>query len=95
MISLLRRPSAFVPIMMSAVVMALIVVHLTRAGVVREADEGTEAHLFQILMPAQAPIIGFFAATWLRRQPRAAVAVLAIQIAAALAVIGVVFFLHL
>ena len=80
---------------MSAVVLTLILVHVARFGVGREADEGTEAHVFQLLMPAQVPIIAWFGATSLARERWNAAAVLALQIAASLAVIGVVFFLHL
>lgn len=39
-------------------------------GFVREPDEGTAAHLWQLLMAAQLPLGAFFAATWLPRAPR-------------------------
>jgi hypothetical protein len=95
MLALLKRPSAFLPPAMSLFVLALIVAHIARFGAVREADEGTEAHLFQILMPAQVPIIAFFAIKWLSRGRRQALEVLALQVGAALAVIALVFFLEL
>ena len=95
MLALLKRPSAFLPLAMSAFVLALILIHIARFGAAREADEGTEAHLFQILMPAQLPIIGFFAFTWLPRDRKAAMVVLMLQVGAATAVLVTVFFLHL
>ena len=91
---LLKRPSAFLPLAMSAIVLALILVHVARFGIARQADEGTAAHLFQILMPAQLPIIAFFALTWLPRDQKAALLILTLQIGAALAVVATVYFLH-
>jgi hypothetical protein len=76
---------------MSALVLALILTRLARFGAAPQADEGTEAHLFQILMPAQVPIIAFFALTWLPRNPRGAAEVLGLQGVAALTVFALVF----
>jgi hypothetical protein len=95
MLALLKRPCAFLPLAMSAFLLILFFVHFARFGFVHEADEGTEAHVFQILMPAQVPIIAFFAITWLPRERRAAMVVLMLQIGAAAAVLAPVFFLHL
>lgn len=94
MLALLKRPSAYIPLAMSSVVLALILVHVARFGIARQADEGAEAHLFQILMPAQVPIITFFALTWLPRNRRQALEVLGLQGAAALAVFAIVFALR-
>lgn len=94
MFALLKRPSAFLPLLMSVTVLTLIVVHIARFGTLHEADEGAEAHLFQILMPAQIPIIVFFAAKWLPRSRTQALTVLTLQVAAALVVFAVVFSLH-
>ena len=92
---LLRRPSALIPLAISAFLIALIMAHIARFGIVHERDEGTEAHLFQLLMPTQAVIIAFFAVSWLPKKPSAATQVLALQIAAALSVFSLVFFLRL
>jgi len=56
------------------------------------ADEGTAAHLFQILMCGQLPIIAFFALRWLPRDLRAAVQILALQITVALIPMATLFF---
>jgi len=54
-------------------------------GVARQADEGAAAHLWQLLMAAQLPVVLFSAVRWLPAAPRQALVVLAVQIAAALA----------
>ena len=92
----MRWLGAILPLAMSFAVWAAGLVHAVQVGgFVREADEGTAAHLFQLLMPAQVPIIALFAATQLPRDPRWALRVLALQIAAALSLFAVVFLNHL
>jgi len=63
--------------------------------VVRETDEGTVAHIFQLLLVAEVPIVAFFAIKWLPRFPRQALQVLAVQAGAALAALAPVFYLDL
>ena len=92
-VSTMKRPSAVIPLAMSLAALALVLGHAARFGVVHEADEGTAAHLFQILMAGQAPIVLFFAAKWLPRTPGPALAVLAVQMAAVVAAFAAVFFL--
>jgi hypothetical protein len=84
-LSILKQPAALAPLLMSATALALVVGHIVFVGTAREPDEGTAAHLWQILMAAQLPVIGIFAVTSLPRAPRAAAVVLALQIAAAVA----------
>lgn len=74
-----RTPSAWLPIAMSLVALGLVLQHVARAGVGREADEGTEAHLWQLLMAGQLPIGMWFVARWLPRAPKAGALVLAAQ----------------
>ena len=92
---MMERPSAFLPVAMSLVALALVIVHVAMFGAAREPDEGTAAHLWQLLMAAQVPIIAFFAATWLPRSPRPAARVLALQAVAVLAALAPVFLLRL
>lgn len=89
----LNKPSAFLPLAMSLVALAMVLGHAAIFGVVHEADEGTAAHIFQLLMVAQVPIVAFFAIKWLPRAPRQTLLVLALQSGAALAAIVAVFFL--
>lgn len=93
--SMLKRPSAFLPVLMSLAAVAIVLVHIALFGTAREADEGTAAHLWQLLMAAQLPIILFFMARWLPESPRQALPVLGLQIAAALAALAPVFLLGL
>jgi hypothetical protein len=64
---------------MSLAALSLLLGHVAIFGLVRDEDEGTAAHLFQILMAGQLPIIVFFAAKWLPRRPADAWRVLALQ----------------
>jgi hypothetical protein len=92
--SLIRRPSAFVPVLMSTAAASLVVEFLIRVGRVRQTDEGTEAHLFQLLLVAQLPIIAYFAVTNLPRQPRQSIVVLAVQFIAGVAALSLLYFLE-
>lgn len=92
---LARRPSAFAPLVLSVAAFALVAGHVAIYGVVREADEGTAAHVWQLLMVAQIPIIMFFAVKWVPRAPRATLTILAWQLAAAVGAAAPVIFLDL
>jgi hypothetical protein len=94
-ISIMKNPSAWFPMAMSLAALAVVLGHVAMFGVAREADEGTAAHIWQILMAAQVPIVAFFAIKWLPRTPRQALLVLALQGGAALAALAPVFFLNL
>ena len=92
---MIKQPSAFLPVAMSMAALATLLGHVVLFGVVREADEGTAAHIFQLLMASQVPIIAFFAIKWLPRTPKQALQILALQVGAALAALAPVFFLNL
>jgi hypothetical protein len=57
---MMKRPSAFVPLAMSLTALATVLGYLAMFGVVRRADEGTAAHIWQLLMGGQLPIMTFF-----------------------------------
>jgi len=67
-ISPIRQSSGWIPIAMSLCALALVVGHIAIYGVAREADEGTAAHLWQLLMAGQAPVVLYFAVKWLPRR---------------------------
>ncbi len=92
---MLRQPAAFLPLAMSLTALTIVLVHLALFGVTHEADEGTAAHLWQLLMAGQLPILLFFAVKWLPRAPKQTLYVLALQACAALASFAPVFFLNL
>jgi hypothetical protein len=93
-VPLMKQPSAYVPVTMSVIALALVLSHVL-FGVVHEADEGTEAHLWQLLMIGQTPIVVYFAMKWLPQSPGEAMRVLALQIAAILAACAPVFWFKL
>ena len=90
----LKHWSAWLPVAASIFLIALGLRHVAVYGLIREADEGIEAHLFQLLMPLQALVIAYFALTWLPRTPRLALGVLALQLAAAGAVFAAVYWIE-
>jgi hypothetical protein len=99
--AIVRRPSAFVPIAMSLTALAMVggayIFGLAtgHGGLVREPDEGSIAHIWQLLMAGQMPVLAFFAIKWLPRAPRQTLYVLALQAGAALSAMAPVFFLNL
>ncbi len=80
---------------MSGAALGVVLGHIAIFGVAREADEGTAAHLWQLLMAGQIPIIAFFAVRWLPQTPGPALAVLGLQAVAGLAAAAPVFLLNL
>jgi len=99
--TLVRRPSAFIPLAMSLIALALVAgaymfsVAEGHGGLVREPDEGAIAHLWQLLMAGQMPVLVFFAIKWLPRAPKQTVYVLALQAGTALAAMAPVYLLNL
>jgi FtsH-binding integral membrane protein len=92
---MIKKPSAFLPVAMSLAALALVLIHVAIFGAARETDEGAAAHLWQLLMAAQVPLLVFFAIKWLPRNPRQALLVLALQAGAAVAALAPVFLLNL
>jgi hypothetical protein len=93
--STLTRPSALIPLAMSLAALSLVLAHTAFFGVTRDADEGAAAHIWQLLMAGQIPVIAFFAVRWLPRTPRQARLVLLLQAGAGLAAAAPVFLLKL
>jgi hypothetical protein len=92
----MRWLGAVLPPLMTLTVVAAGLMEAAHAGgFVRQPDEGTAAHLFQILMPAQIPIVAVFAATQLPRHARWAAWILVLQVGLALALFALVFSLQL
>ena len=90
----LKHPSAFLPIVMSLLALGVILTHVARFGPAPQPDEGISAHLWQLLMGLQVPIIGLFAIRWLPQTPRSSLLVLALQAAAGIAAVAPVYLLH-
>lgn len=93
--SVTRMPSAFLPLAMSLTALAVVLGHIAIYGAAREADEGAAAHIWQLLMAGQLPVVAFFAIKWLPKAPKAALGVLALQVGAVLASMAPVFYFNL
>ena len=91
----LKKPSGFLPIAMSLAALAIVLVYLATFGVTHESDEGAAAHVWQLLMVGQAPVVAFFMVRWLPRAPRPALLVLVLQVTAALVAVAPVWWLRL
>jgi hypothetical protein len=92
---LVRKPSAFLPLAMSLTALSVVLIHVAIFGAAREPDEGATAHIWQLLMAGQVPVLAFFMIKWLPRAPRQTLYVLALQAGAALASVAPVFLLKL
>ena len=93
-LTVLKHPSAFLPVAMSLGALATVLVFLALHGPAPQPDEGTAAHIWQLLMAGQVPIVLFFGIKWVPRSLRQALPILALQIGAALAAMAPVFLLH-
>lgn len=95
-----RATSAWIPVALAGAAIALLAGHLLTGphaptivvenGIPRQDESGT-ARLWQLLMLLQVPCVLYFAAWWLPKDPRRALAMLGIQgfafVAAALPVV--------
>jgi hypothetical protein len=68
--AIVRKPSAFLPLAMSLTALAVVLGHVAMFGVAHQADEGATAHVWQLLMAGQVPVLAFFIIKWLPRAPR-------------------------
>ena len=82
--ALLREPAGYVPLVMSVGALAMIVWFVAAHGVVHQPDEGAQAHLWQLLVAGQLPVIAYFAVRWLPIATRSALVVMGAQGAAIL-----------
>jgi hypothetical protein len=88
-----NKASAQIPVIMSLAALLLIAVHLAINGMKPDTDEGLLAHLYQLLVLGQLPVIGYFVIQWGRQSPRhASRVVIAQAFALAAAVVPLHFF---
>ena len=93
--SIIKKPSAWVPIVLPFIFFAYLVIYISIFGIVRQEDEGTGAHLFQLWLVLEPFMLGFFALKWFKSARKETLIILAIQIVVALLPISVVFSLGL
>jgi hypothetical protein len=92
--SLLRRSTAFAPVAMSLAALLIVLVRIAVVGTAPEPDEGAAAHLWQLLMVLQVPVVILFAMRWVPQAPGKALPILGLQAGAALAAMAPVFLLR-
>ena len=92
-VSHIKQPSAFFPIAMSIAALLTVLYHIAMFGTAPQTDEGAAAHIWQLLMAGQLPVLPFYAIKWLPRAPGQALLVLAVQVGAALAALAPVYLL--
>ena len=80
--ALMSHPTGYLPVAMSLGALAMLVWYVAAHGVVHQPDEGAQAHLWQLLVAGQVPLVAYFAISWLPRARRPALVVLALQAAA-------------
>jgi hypothetical protein len=67
------------PVVLSLCALGLVGIQLLAHGIQPEPDEGALAHLWQLLMIAQLPLMAVFAYRWLGHAPRQAMPILLAQ----------------
>mgnify|MGYP003450675642 CR=1 FL=1 len=82
-VEMLRRPSAYLPLCLSLGALSVVLAYLVVNGTAPQADEGAAAHIWQLLMAAQVPIIIYFALKWVPQSPKQGAVALALQLGGA------------
>ena len=77
--SLFKKPTAWIPLAMSFVALAMILGYVAMFGIVHNGDEGAPARIFQLIMVAQLPIVAFFGLSWIAKKPKETLIVLVVQ----------------
>ena len=90
-----KKPSALLPLAMSVLALAILFVGPRLFGDGHAVDEGPTAHLWQILMAGQLPLIVFFVFRWMRSAMKFTLEILALQAGALLANCAMMFLLGL
>ena len=92
---LIKQVSAWLPIASSGVACVAVLTQILVGGAARATDEGAAAHIWQLLMVGQVPIIAFFLFRWLPQAPARTWRIVAVQVLAALVAIAPVAFFGL
>jgi hypothetical protein len=92
---LLRNPLAVLPLALSTAALSVVLGDLVLHGPAPQSDEGAAAHLFQLLITAEVPIVALFLWKWLKRSPRYALSVFAVQMMAVVVALAPVLYFNL
>jgi hypothetical protein len=82
--ALVGRPSGFLPLALSSMALLLVLAQVATVGGAPQADEGAAAHVWQLLMAVQLPLIAYFGIRWVPLAPRPGLTVLVTQLLFAL-----------
>ena len=94
--SVLRKPSAWLPIVMSATALLLVIGYAAVFGIQKsQRDEGAAARIFQLLLAGQIPIMAYFVFKWLPKKPKQSAKIIVLQMMGILLAFGLIFFLEL
>jgi hypothetical protein len=93
-------PTGLLPIGLSLGALLIVFMHIAFYGPAPEPEGGATAHVWQLIMAAQIPALGLFAAKWFRQARQPALQVLklhgaSIVVSVAAAGLAPVYFLHL
>ena len=94
-LKLLRKPSAFLPITMSMLALGLVIAQISLYGIAPKHDEGAAAHIFQLLIAAQLPVILLFAMRSAPKEPKGSITVIGLQMFSALMALTPVWYFNL
>ena len=94
-LSIAKRPSAILPMALSLAALAVVLGRIALAGPTPGVDEGTAAHVFQLLLVTEVPLILWLVVKWLPRAPHWALQVVALQLLFGLAALAPVYYFHL
>jgi hypothetical protein len=81
--SWIRRPTAWLPFLISIVALAFVDGYAATSGGAAHQEEHAPARTFQLLMLAEAILVVVFAARWLPKAPKRAAQIVAAQVLAA------------
>ena len=87
-VSLLKKPSAAIPIVISFIAVTLVLVQRSLVLSGEDSDVAAFSRTFRIVLALQIPPIIYFLYRWLPRKPNDALRVLALQAGAALIAIA-------
>lgn len=92
---LARKPSAIAPIIMSLAALAVVLIAIAIGAAKPEPDENAGAHIWQLLMVGQLPLLAWFVLRWLRNDLKAGLLILGLQTAAFIVALFPVWYLGL
>lgn len=93
--SLIKKPSAWLPIALTAVMLGMMILYFVHIIPPEPTgDEGIMAHSFQLWLVLEFFATLFFALKWFSREPREAWKITALQVTLAIVPVAIVLFLE-